>query len=277
AVLREVTDHVKRPLETDELVALNAALDVMSRRSVQSFVRYQAQELQAATEAQSKYLSFLSHDLRGGLNGILLMIEVLKRELIVEPRFAATLNDLDAMRRSLMETVGTMDRFLHAERFRKGKVQLKPGHIQLKPLLDEAASHFSYQARDKGVELRIEAPAECGIVSDRELLALIVQNLISNAVKYTERGAVIVCGAPSEDGCLISVEDQGPGIAPERLSSLFSPFTRGETHGKPGVGLGLSIAGQAAQVLGAKIRAESQPGKGSTFYVQVPSVPPARQ
>lgn len=276
-VLDEVIRRLGRPAEVPEQIALNAALDVMARRSVQAFVGYQSRELRAATEAQSKYLSFLSHDLRGGLNGVFLMIEVLKRELSAEPRLAATVQDLDAMRRSLMDTVGTMDRFLNAERFRKGKVQLRPLSIRLKPLLEDIVAHFIYQASDKGVELAVEAPPDCAITSDRELLTMILQNLVSNAVKYTERGQVRVIAAPSGDGgCEVSVSDQGPGIPEDRLSTLFAPFTRGETHGQPGVGLGLSIARQAAEYLGAKIWAESQLGQGSTFHVKLPKELPRK-
>ena len=272
AVLMDEVVRYRGAVTPDEVVSLSAAIDVTGRRACVAFVNFQAAELKAATEAQSKYLSFLSHDLRGGLNGVFLMIEVLRRELANHPQLADTVEDLDVMRRSLMETVATMDRFLHAERFRKGKVQVKPGKVHLKPLLSEAASQLSYQAKDKGIELRVDAPQDCTIISDRELLSLIFQNLISNAVKYAERGAVEVIGRQTDDGgCIVSVRDQGPGIEPEKLSELFAPFSRGETHGKPGVGLGLSIARQAAQMLGAKLWAESKPGEGSTFHVQLPN------
>jgi signal transduction histidine kinase len=164
-----------------------------------------------------------------------------------------------------------MDRFLHAERFRKGKVQVHPGHVVLKNLLTECASHFSYQAKDKNVELRVDAQDEMAIESDKELLLLIFQNLLSNALKYTDAGTTVtIHGECGPDSCKISVIDQGPGIAPEKLAGLFDPFARGETHGQPGVGLGLSIARQAAQYLTAKLWAESQLGKGSTFVVELP-------
>lgn len=276
-VMEQIVTHLGRKIEADEIVALCGALDVVGRRAILAYVQHQSDQLQAATEAQSKYLSFLSHDLRGGLNGVFLMIEVLKRELKEQPQLSETVNDLDTMRRTLLETVGTMDRFLHAERFRKGKVQLKPGRIHLKHLLNEIVSQFSYQARDKGLQLRIDAAADCSITSDRELLALILQNLVSNAVKYSPRGEVVVTATSNEDrSCTVAVRDQGPGIAPERLSDLFSAFTRGETHGQPGVGLGLSIARQAAGYLGAKLWAESTLGAGSTFYVQIPESIPAQ-
>jgi signal transduction histidine kinase len=275
--LDEVVTHMGRAIEPDEIVAFNGALDVTGRQATLAYVQHQSHQLQAATEAQSKYLSFLSHDLRGGLNGVFLMIEVLKRELSAEPQLKETVNDLDVMRRSLLETVGTMDRFLHAERFRKGKVQLKPSKIRVGPLLNELTAHFSYQAKDKGLELRADAPADCTITSDRELLTLIVQNLLSNAVKYAERGSVEATATVSDNGgCVVVVKDQGPGIAADRLDELFAPFTRGETHGKPGVGLGLSIARQAAEFIGARLWAESVPQQGSTFYVQLPPDLPAK-
>ena len=117
-----LAQHLGRPLSADEQVALNAAIDLTVRRSAGAFVEHQTSQLRQATKAQSKYLSFLSHDLRGELNGVFLMIEVLRRELANEERFAESLEDLDLMRRSIHQTIATMDRFLHAERtFAKAK------------------------------------------------------------------------------------------------------------------------------------------------------------
>jgi signal transduction histidine kinase len=175
------------------------------------------------------------------------------------------------MRRSLLETVATMDRFLHAERFRKGKIPVRPARVVLHHLLSEIAAHFSYQAKDKGIALRIEVPADLAIISDRELLTLIFQNLVSNAMKYTTQNTpVVISAVKAHQTCMISVMDQGPGIAPEKLGELFDSFSRGETHGQPGVGLGLSIARQAAQYVNAKLWAESELGKGAKFNVELP-------
>jgi signal transduction histidine kinase len=206
------------------------------------------------------------------------MIEVLRRELAKEgPKFAESLEDLEMMRRSIFETVGTMDRFLHAERFRKGKVQVKPGRLELTRLIAEVATQFSYQAKEKNLHVQVERGKPCPAVSDKELLSMILQNLLSNAIKYTPTGAVRVEARPGSngDGCLVSVSDQGPGIPHDKLSELFGSFTRGDTHGQPGVGLGLSIARQAADLLGARLWAESEVGRGSTFYLQLPKEPPA--
>jgi signal transduction histidine kinase len=276
-MIEECSIHLDRVLSLEEAQALNLAIDVASRRGVITYVLQQKAEMQALVEAQSKYLSFLSHDLRGNLNGVLLMIEVLRGDLATEPRFAESMADLDVMRRAILETVGTMDRFLHAERFRKGKVQVKPANVDLAKLAGDIVNQFSYQAKDKNLELRCEvAPGAAAIVSDRELLLMILQNLVGNAIKYSKQGAVRIVTAKQGDGSRLSVVDQGPGIDEKQLARMFQPFARGETHGQAGTGLGLSIARQAADLLGAKLWAESEAGRGCSFHLDLPPQPPAK-
>jgi signal transduction histidine kinase len=203
---------------------------------------------------------------------VLLMVEVLKRELAGEPKFHESVEDLDSMRRSILDTVATMDRFLHAERFRQGKVQPHNTTVDVCHVLHDLSTQFTYQARDKGIELNLDIRDGVTTITDKDLLAMILQNLISNAVKYTPKGEVRVTADKQSDGAIaIAVIDQGPGIANDKLASLFDPFTRGETHGQPGVGLGLSIAHQAAELIGAKLTAESTLGQGSTFRLVLPA------
>lgn len=274
-MLDEVTARLGRPMSVVEVSALMVGLDLMTRQNALSFVEHQTRQLKAANEAQSKYLSFLSHDLRGGLNGVCLMIEVLRRELSKEERFQESVEDLDMMRRSIFETIGTMDRFLHAERFRKGKVQVRPMRVNLKSLLAELSAHFAYMAKDKSVQLKFDAPTDSDLVSDKDLLTIILQNVTSNAIKYGSRAPVELTARRVGNGdWRVSVADKGPGIPPEKMKDLFGPFTRGDTQGQPGVGLGLSIARQAADLLGARLWAESPSdnGKGTTFHLDLAPV-----
>jgi signal transduction histidine kinase len=277
--VEEIAKVLDRSLTLDELGGLNAGIDASARRAVESFVAHQKSEIKAVAEAQSKYLSFLSHDLRGNLNGILLMIEVLRRELHGEEKFQSSLEDLDLMRRSILETVGTMDRFLSAERFRRGKIQATLAEVNLEALISEVANQFSPQAKEKGVALEIEGSGCPNLVSDRELITMILQNLLSNAVKYTQQGTIRISTMPApKGGCKISIADEGPGIAAEAMKDIFEPFTRGETHGQKGAGLGLSIAKQAADLLGAHLAAGSRGlGLGATFTLDLPgqSIKPA--
>jgi signal transduction histidine kinase len=284
-VFDEVSQHLGRPLSGDEVAVLNTVFDAALRQSVVAFCDHQAGQLRAATERHSKYLSFLSHDLRGGLNGIFLMTDVIRRALGGRPEFAELTADLEMLRGSIRNTVATMDRFLDAERFRKGKVKANPAPVNLKLLLRELVSQFTYQAREKGIELKVEWPqapqpeaaraTPPTLVCDRELLSMVLQNLVSNAVKYTRHGSVRVMVTPparAGEAWRLCVADEGPGIAPDKLGELFTAFSRGETHGQRGVGLGLSIVHQAAQLMGAKVWAESELGRGSRFYVELPDV-----
>jgi len=232
-----------------------------------------ADDAKQVDDSQAKYLSFLSHDLRGALNSVLLMIEVLRRDLAGAEQFTQSLDDLDVMKRTILETVGTMERFLHAERLRKGLFVLRPALMDLKQFIAGVAQQFSYQAKEKGLNLEIDLPPGTTIRTDREAMLMIMQNLISNAIKYSEKGTVKIgckdCGPGKIGPITLFVADEGSGIAPEKLDKIFAPFVRGDTHGQQGEGLGLSIARQGAQMLGAKLWAESELGKGTTFYLEL--------
>jgi len=268
-LLDEVAAFLDRDLVPEEAAALNMGLDAAVRKGVTRFTAYQQQQLKLVADAQSKYLSFLSHDLRGGLNGVLLMVEVLKRELAGEQKFSESIHDLDSMRRSILDTVATMDRFLRAERFRQGKVEAHNTTVALPAFLQDLIANFSYQAKAKGLELIAEISEPVTAVTDKDLLMLILQNLLSNAIKYTAAGAIRLALKTLPGKVEISVADQGPGISSERLVNLFEPFVRGETHGQDGVGLGLSIARQAADLIGAKLSVQSALGEGTTFTLEL--------
>jgi len=270
-VFEELPRLMGRDLAADEVVVVNQYLDSIVRQAVIAHSERQGRELQAANEGQSKYLSFLSHDLRGGLNGIFLMVEVLRRELAGRTELAETLEDLEIMRRSILETVATMDRFLYAERFRKGQVRVRPAPLSLRTLLVEVGSRFTYAAREQGIELKVDIADRAEIVSDRELLALALHSLTANAVKHTNQGTVLLTATPLESGAgwKIDVIDSGAGIAPDLLERIRDCF-RDPSGGKPGPVLGLSLTSQACRLIGATVGAESTVGKGSRFWIELP-------
>jgi signal transduction histidine kinase len=271
-VIEEVGSAFGRMPSLAEISALNIGIDAASRRAVESFVLHQQREMQAGAEAQSKYLSFLSHDLRGSLNGILLTVEVLRREQGAVANRSESVNDLEMMRRSILDTVSAMDRFLHADKFRRGKVEVRLGKVNLGSLIPEVAKQFMEQAKEKGIEVQVDTAIAPVIVTDRELVQLILQNLLGNAVKYTKQGRVrVITSKLSGGGCQITVADDGPGIPPDQIEMIFQPYTRGPTHGQSGLGLGLTIAHEAANLLKARLWAESQVGVGSKFHLDLPA------
>jgi signal transduction histidine kinase len=273
-LLENVANHLGRPVDAVESVALNLAIDVTVKQGVLAFENHQSAELMASMESRAKYLSFLSHDLRGGLNGTLLMMEVLRRDLEAHKEFAESLSDLDSMRRAILETVGTMDRFLHAEKLRSGKIQPRFAQVDLQRLIGDLINQFAWQAREQNVDVTAVTPEDGKITSDRELLLMVLHNLLSNAIKYGKGKPVTIKveRLKGDVAARISVSDSGPGIAEADLTTIFSPYARGETHGKDGTGLGLSIARMSANLLDAKLWAESTVGQGSTFYLEIPAV-----
>ena len=258
-----------------EGLAVDMGIDTALQRGVASYVEQLAEQLKSAAAAESKYLSFLSHDLRNNLNAVTLTLQLLSMRLAAAPDFADAARDVRNLQRAVFETVDGMDRLLQAERLRKQKVALKLGPVDLRELADSVIGQARSKAEAKGLAVENAVPADARAHSDRELLTLVLQNLLGNAVKFSPRGRVRVRAEPDPGGWRVAVADEGPGIAPDRVGQLFEAFSRGETHGQSGMGLGLTIASHAARLLGTELRVESELGKGSTFSLTLPPAPPA--
>src|SRR5207237_10752276 len=157
-LMEEAALFMKRDITLGEIIALNMGVDLASRRSVLCFVNHQKREREAAANAHAKYLSFMSHDVRGGLNAILLSTDVLYHELSDQKQFAEALTDVETIKRNILETVATMDRFLRAEQLRSGKVVPKRSEIDLARLANEVAAQYRHQAGAKDVTNPVEEP-----------------------------------------------------------------------------------------------------------------------
>jgi len=225
------------------------------------------QQLKSSNEVQAKFLSFLSHDLRGELNGVLLTAELLKRQLSAEPRLAQSVEDLDAIRGAIFDAIAVMDRFIQAERMRHGRVKPKNAEVDVRQLLADVAAQFANDAKAKGIELKLRDSAPLRLSTDKELLKLILQNLLSNAVNFSSGGLVLMTAsiASGSTAARISVVDQGPGIPADRLPTVFEPFAGGQLRGN---GIGLYLSRQAAELLGAKLSVESAVGQGCAFHLE---------
>lgn len=230
--------------------------------------------MKSSAETESKYLSFLSHDLRNNLNGVTLTLEWLAERLKAFPHLVEEAQDLIGLRQSVTETVEGMDRMLQAERLRREAVQLKAVPVDLRQMAADVIAQGMRKATEKGLKVENAVPADAAAYSDRELVGLVLQNLVGNAIKYSSKGTVRVAAETHKLGWKLSVSDEGPGIAPQRVARLFEAFTRGETHGQPGMGLGLTIASHAARLIGSELHVESEVGKGSVFSFTVPPAKP---
>jgi signal transduction histidine kinase len=276
-VFDELQQASDPPIDFSHVIAVDMGIDTALQRGVTAYVQHLGEQLNAAAAAESKYLAFLSHDLRNNLNGVTLMLEGLRLRFADSPQTAEDALEIDALQRAVHETVEGMDRLLQAERLRKQAVALKLGPVDLRELASVVIAPLVGKASEKGVQIKNEVPPEAIAQSDRELITLLLQNLLGNAVKFSSRGVVRVQAHVDPLGWRLAVSDQGPGIAPERVKTLFEAFTRGETHGQPGVGLGLNIASHAARLLGSELQLESKLGVGSSFSITLPPGGPQPQ
>ena len=272
-ILEQVSQELAGPLSAEQNVALNMAVDTTVQSGLLVFTEHQREQIKAASEIQSKYLSFLSHDLRNHLNHATLVLQFLSRRLAESPEYADSVEDVQAVQRSIFQTTAGMDRLLQAERLRHETAPARSEPVDLKQLLSRIAEQSAHEAKAKGLTIQVDAPDGAVVKSDPELLTLVLQNLLGNAVKYSSRGKVTLSARQAISGekgaWILAVRDEGPGIPVENLSRLFDAFKRGQTHGQGGVGLGLSIASQATKLLGGKLEIESTVGVGSTFRVEL--------
>ena len=273
-MIEQISEELNGELDVPSNVALNMAVDAALQSGTVMFVENLQRQIKSATEIQSKYLSFLSHDLRNHLSQTTLYIQMLAMKLAKIPELVDTAADLESVKNTILKTTAGMDRLLQCEQLRKGYFHLAMEAVDLNSLLSEAVGQIRPEAQLKGIELRIDVPDGAKVISEEALLIPILQNLLGNAVKYSSGGRIEVTARHAsvrEDiDWILSVTDQGPGIAPENLAHLFDAFRRADTYGKPGVGLGLSIASEATRLLGGKLEVESEIGVGSTFRLLLP-------
>ena len=244
-----------------------------SRTAIEEKVR----ELERANHLKSEFMATVSHELRTPLNVILGYTEMLVGGAggDVSPEQAEMLATIERYSRDQLELITSI---LDFTRLSSGKVSLNVERFALVPLLDEIETQQRVRLSGKDVGLRVTVDPEVGEVeTDRVKLQEICRNLVDNAVKFTAAGTISVRAYLAGSGWLaIDVADSGPGIAPEDVESIFEAFHQlGEssTRSTGGVGLGLSIVRQLAEVLGGAVSVSSKVGEGSVFRVVIPCVP----
>ncbi len=189
-IIEQVCEAIGQPLDARQNVALNMAVDTAVQGGMVAFTDHQRQQIQAGAEAQSKYLSFLSHDLRNHLNHATLVLQLLGERLREVPDCADSVEDVESIQRSILQTTAGMDRLLQAERLRRQNAEPHMAPVDLRTLLSNVTHLLAKEAEAKGLELDIDVPEGSVAESDRELLILALQNLLGNAVKYSSRGTV---------------------------------------------------------------------------------------
>jgi signal transduction histidine kinase/CheY-like chemotaxis protein len=258
----------------DELEALAEEFNLMTRQLRESYaglerkVAERTHELAAANQAKSRFLAAASHDLRQPLHALGMFVAQL-RGRVTEPEAAALTGKVEAAVTALQQL---LDAILDISRLDAGIVSPVHTDFPIAPLLERLAESFAPQAERKGLRLRV-APTRLAVQSDPVLLERVLLNLLANAVRYTQRGGIVIGCRRRGERVRIEVWDSGAGIAPEHRQAIFQEFYQvgnPERDRHKGLGLGLAIAARVARLLGSRIDLRSQVGRGSLFSIEVP-------
>ncbi len=229
---------------------------------------------QGAIRAREDVLSFVSHDLRNPLMGILLTTETLLNAVHGEERRKGW-KQLERIRRGVQQMRHMIDDLLDVASLDSGRLTVKLGDHDVRRLFEEMASTLAPLAAEKRIELRFDAPPDGVIMRcDRDRVIQVLSNLIGNSIKFTPNGgSVVVAASGTGTQALVTVSDSGPGIPASVRPHIFERFWQAEETARKGRGLGLYIAKGLVEAQGGAIWVDSKTDEGTTFSFTLPLTP----
>ncbi|MDQ3441743.1 MAG: ATP-binding protein, partial [Planctomycetota bacterium] len=259
---------------------VTAWADITMQKTLQRELDLRRREAEEASVRKSRFLAAASHDIRTPANAISLIAELIKRTAD-NPKMADEIPQLaQEMHASAMSLVNLVTNVLDVTRFESGKLELQETEFPLAALLEEEIRQTLPLAQAKGLELELqEPPGSLWLLTDRVKLGRVMGNLLGNAIKFTDAGAVRVAARRTEAGGVeIRVVDSGIGISAEHQEKIFDEFFQlFDPQRSKGSGLGLAICKRLVQALGGTLTVDSTPGDGSTFTVTLPPTSVARR
>lgn len=241
--------------------------DISERKAIRKALEQAKQEAEQATIAKSRFLAAASHDLRQPLQTLTLLQALLARNVTGEkaPKLVARLGD------TLGAMSGMLNTLLDINQIEAGVVQAAPVSFPINELLERLRDEFTYHAQAQKLEFRV-VPSSLIVHSDPRLLEQMIRNLLSNALKYTRRGKVLL-GCRRRNGAIsIEIWDTGIGIPDGELQAIFKEYHQLDNAARErtkGLGLGLSIVQRLVRLLDHRMQIRSRLGRGSMFAIEV--------
>jgi signal transduction histidine kinase len=263
-VLRQVAQQIAiDPSDGLQIVLLADLIDAAIATSVKSYVESRDYRTR---QQEEEHLGFLTHELRNPLTTASLAASQLRKDSGLSPKSQRVLDLLD---HGLERTKELIEQALLSGKLEAGQAQAIIEDLRAADLIEEALTAAGAEARRKGLALETIYDREIVVRADSKLIVSAIQNLVDNAVKFTDHGRIAVMLESQGDQAVIHVRDNCPGISAAELERIFEPYERGSS-GKPGTGLGLAIARRAITLIGGTIGAESKEKQGCHFWITVP-------
>ncbi len=246
-------------------------------QALEKEVAIRTHELIQASKAKDEFLANMSHEIRTPMNAITGLVYLLLQEDELASRHRIQLKKIDAAANSLL---GIINDILDYSKIQAGKLGIEQVPFQLEAVIDNLVNVSSVMAKDKDIELLVERSdnVPVNLVGDSLRLNQILSNLMSNAIKFTDRGLItlsvrLVPGTEQAPQLIFRVKDTGVGMSEEAVDKVFQPFEQADnsiTRRYGGTGLGLTIVQQLIQLMSGTLRVESQLGEGTEFIVELP-------
>ncbi len=260
---------------TDDRVQVVQVLAGQAAISLDNATLYD--DAQRAITIRDEFLSIASHELKTPLTSIQLQTQVMKRRLAQGDSSAlsptALVRLIEQTDRQTARLVRVVDDILDVSRINSGRFTLYLERHDLSALVRETVERCDLMVSQAGSKVTVEAPVPVMCQVDKFRMEQVVSNLLTNAARYGEGKPIEVTVRPGPEGSAeVAVRDRGPGIAREAQTRIFERFERATAmSGSTGLGLGLYIAREIAQGHGGTIRVDSEPGRGATFSVRIPT------
>jgi signal transduction histidine kinase len=249
--------------------------DITERKKTESEIKHKNEQLEQLNSEKDKFFSIIAHDLRGPFNGFLGLTQIMAEQFK-----SLTLSELQeismGMNKSANNLYNLLNNLLEWSRMQRGSTNFEPTNIPLLPFATSSLSTVMEPATKKRIGISIDIDENLHVLADENMLASTIRNLASNAVKFTPTGGKVSLSAKTTaDGYIeLSVHDTGIGMDAETLNNMFKldvSISRKGTDDEPSTGLGLLLCKDFIEKHGGRIWAESEEGKGSTFYFTLPS------